>query len=290
MIPVLVPRRQLLAANGIFTLTLNAAFALGFALLGPLVVNVAGPEAVILVVAGLYFLAAVFCFTLPASPPPPPAEADAHTRLGVGEAEAAVGSTFAQLREGFSFIRANRSIGWSLIYLAITASLVGVLGVLGPAFAKETLGLAAEDFVVVVLPLGFGIVTGILLLNSYGRYFPPAPGHRGRPDRPRHPAGGPVGGRPDQPLPPARRRAGRPRPVGASPRCSRSSWSSRSSPGSPTAWSPSRPRRSSRRTCRRTSAVASSASSACSCRSRASCRSSSSGRSRTSSGRPRSSS
>jgi MFS family permease len=53
MIPFLVPRRQLLAANGIFTLTLNGAFAIGFALLGPLVVNVASPEAVILVVAAL---------------------------------------------------------------------------------------------------------------------------------------------------------------------------------------------------------------------------------------------
>ena len=172
MIPTLVPRSQLLTANGIFTLTLNAAFAVGFALLGPLVVNVAGPEAVILVVAGLYFLAGVFCITLPASPPPPLAETDPHSRLGVGEAEKAVESTFGQLREGFSFIRANRAIGWSLIYLAITASLVGVLGVLGPAFAQETLGLAAKDFAVVVLPLGFGIVTGILVLNSYGRYFP----------------------------------------------------------------------------------------------------------------------
>ena len=171
MIPTLVPRNQLLTANGIFTLTLNAAFAVGFALLGPLVVNLAGPEAVILVVAGLYFLAMLFCITLPASPPPPPAETDPHSRLGVGEAEKAVESTFGQLREGFSFIRANRSISWSLIYLAITASLVGVLGVLGPDFAKETLGLEAKGFAVVVLPLGFGIVTGILLLNSYGRYF-----------------------------------------------------------------------------------------------------------------------
>ncbi len=171
MIPVLVSREQLLAANGIFTLTLNAAFALGFALLGPLVVNVAGPEAVIIVVAGLYFLAAVFCFTLPASPPPPSTAADPHTGLGVGAAERAFGSTFVQLREGFAYIRANRSITWSLIYLAVTASLVGVLGVLGPAFAQDTLGLEAKDFAVVVLPLGFGIVTGILLLNSYGRYF-----------------------------------------------------------------------------------------------------------------------
>ena len=172
MIPVLVPRRQLLAANGVFTLTLNAAFAIGFALLGPLVVKVAGPNAVIVVVAGLYFLAAIFCVTLPSSPPPPSTEEAPHSGLGVGDAERAMESTLGQLREGFSFIRDNRTITWSLIYLAIAASLVGVLGVLGPSFAQETLGLKAEDFAVVVLPLGFGIVTGILLLNTYGRYFP----------------------------------------------------------------------------------------------------------------------
>jgi MFS family permease len=169
MIPALVPRGQLLAANGIFTLTLNAAFALGFALLGPLVVNVASPEAVILVVAGLYFLAAVFCFTLPGSPPP---DRPHEGRLAVGEAERAVGSTFVQLRDGLDFIRSNRSIGWSLVYLGIAASLVGVLGVLGPDFAQSALGLDAKDFAVVVLPLGFGIVTGILLLNAYGQYLP----------------------------------------------------------------------------------------------------------------------
>ena len=99
MIPVLVPRAQLLAANGIFTLTLNAAFALGFALLGPLVVKVAGPEAVIVVVAGLYFLAAIFCVTLPASPPPPSTEESPHSGLGVGEAGGAMGSTLGQLRK-----------------------------------------------------------------------------------------------------------------------------------------------------------------------------------------------
>jgi MFS family permease len=169
MIPVLVSRKMLLTANGIFTLTLNAAFALGFALLGPLVVNVASPEAVILVVAGLYFLAAIFCITLPSSPPP--VAEDVHG-LGVGDAERAVGSIFVQLREGFSFIRSNRSITWSLVYLGVTASLIGVLGVLGPDFANETLGLAAKDIAVVVLPLGFGIVTGILVLNAYGRFFP----------------------------------------------------------------------------------------------------------------------
>ncbi len=171
MIPQVVPRRQLLVANGIFTLTLNAAFALGFALLGPLVINLTqSPEAVILVVAVLYLIAAVFCFTLPAAPP---TSADRTESVHpIGETQQAVASTVDQLREGLAYIRDNRTIGWSLLYLGITASLVGVLGVLGPDFSREALGLATKDLAVIVLPLGGGIVMGILLLNAYGKYLP----------------------------------------------------------------------------------------------------------------------
>ena len=83
-----------------------------------------------------------------------------------------MGSTFAQLREGIAFIRANPQISWSLTYLGIAASLIGVLGVLGTKFAIDSLGLDYKDFVVVVLPLGFGIVTGILMLNTFGHLVP----------------------------------------------------------------------------------------------------------------------
>lgn len=169
MIPHLVPRRLLIAANGLFTFTMNAAFALGFALLGPLVVTVAGTDVLLLVIAALYLVAAGFCATLPAAPP-----TDGRVRAQdvVLDAERAMESTFGQFREGIAFIARHRSISWSLGYLAITASLIGVLGVLGPDFATRALGLAPKDFVVVVLPLGFGLVLGILLLNTYGRYLP----------------------------------------------------------------------------------------------------------------------
>lgn len=171
MIPYLVPRHQLVSANGLFTLTLNGAFALGYALLGPLVVKVSGgPESVLLVVAFLYAMAALFCITLPSNPP---------VRTGgrtagdtVHQAGAAVQGTFAQFGEGVAYIRANRAIVWSLVYLGIAASIVGVIGVLGPDFAADTLGLRPADLFVVVLPLGIGVVMGILLLNSYGRYVP----------------------------------------------------------------------------------------------------------------------
>ncbi len=83
-----------------------------------------------------------------------------------------MGSVVEQLREGIAFIRTTPKIKWALLYLGIAASLVGVLGVIGPNFARDALGLEPKDFVVIVLPLGFGIVMGILVLNNYGQLFP----------------------------------------------------------------------------------------------------------------------
>jgi MFS family permease len=164
MIPTLVPRQLLLAANSLFTFTLNAAFAVGFAVMGPLVVKLAGPQALILVVAVFYLIAAGFCVTLPSSPPPLSAAG--------GTAREAARATFDQLREGLVYIRSNPTIGWSLVYLGIAAGLIGILGVIGPDFAKESLGLDTQDVWVIVLPLGAGVVLGVLALNSYGRYLP----------------------------------------------------------------------------------------------------------------------
>ena len=169
MIPVLVPREQLVAANGLFTLTLNGAFALGYALLGPLTVTIAGgPQPLIILVAILFALAAVFCAVLPADPPAPRVRGRAIE--AVTEAGHVVTGVFGQLREGIGYIRDNPATAWSLAYLGISASLIGVVAVLGPSFARDTLGLSPKDLIVVVLPLGVGIVMGVLLLNNYGKY------------------------------------------------------------------------------------------------------------------------
>ena len=170
MIPFLVPKHQLLSANGLFILTTNVAFVLGFAVLGPFVVALASAQILILVVAALYFGAAVFCWTLPSSPA---SRAEGVTAgQTVAEAERAVGTMVSQFKEGITYIREHRSVGWSLSYLGITGALVGILGTLGPKFAQVTLGLGPKDFALIVLPLGLGIAMGILVLNSYGRFLP----------------------------------------------------------------------------------------------------------------------
>lgn len=161
MIPLVVPRGQLTAANGIFTLTLNAAFAIGFTVLGPLVVTIANPTILIAIVAALYLVAAGFCWTLPPAPPGTlPRDGAVH------ETEEAVGSVVKQFREGIAYVRAHPTVRWALLYLGIAASIVGILGVLGPGFAEDVLGLRTKDFVVVVLPLGIGVVVGAVGVNS----------------------------------------------------------------------------------------------------------------------------
>jgi len=168
IIPVIVGRRQLLAANSLYLLTFQGSFFVGFALLGPLVVNIAGQSWLFVIVAATYLIGAALCLALPKHNPriggPDPVEA-------LGEAGTAVRTTFGELVDGVRYIGANRQIFWPLAYLALTASLIGVLGVLGPGFATQVLGLSERDFVVVVLPLGIGLVMGILVLNVYGKLF-----------------------------------------------------------------------------------------------------------------------
>jgi MFS family permease len=166
MIPLVVKREQLMTANGLFILALQASFVLGFAVLGPLAQNLMGTQALIVIVGAAYGLAGVMCWVLPSAPA---------TQIGgaiLASAERAVGATMEQLREGLGYIRDHRNVFWSLTYLAVVASLIGVVGVLGPDFAVSILGLEESDFVIVVLPLGVGLVVGILILNLYGRYLP----------------------------------------------------------------------------------------------------------------------
>jgi hypothetical protein len=170
MIPSLVPKKQLLAANGFFTLTMNVAFALGFALLGPFVIALASAQMLIVIVAALYFVAAGFCWTLPSD------DEASSSAVGPGQtvadAERAVETMLGQFVEGIAYIRSHHNVAWSLSYLGITGALVGILGTLGPGFAEQTMGLGSKDFALIVLPLGLGIVMGILVLNSYGKYLP----------------------------------------------------------------------------------------------------------------------
>lgn len=158
MIPRIVPKVQLETAMGVFNVTLQASFAMGFAFLGPLLVAIAGPSFVLGVVTAFYAAATLATFFLPSAPP---------LAIEPGIASRAIHEPARQLREGFAAIGGNREVSRPLAHLAAAASLVGVIGVLGPNLASS-LGLDPKNLIVVVLPLGIGVVAGVFGLRRFG--------------------------------------------------------------------------------------------------------------------------
>ena len=154
MIPRVAPAEQLMPANGLFTFTLQAAFALGFAVLGPLSVAIAGPTATIGLAALLYVIAAALCWPLPSARP---AASETHH------------DARAEFAEGIAVIRRDPRVRWPLALLGFTASLIGVVGVLGPQVAVTQLGLTEKEFVLLVLPMAVGLVLGVMALGPLTR-------------------------------------------------------------------------------------------------------------------------
>lgn len=158
MIPQIVPKPQLETAMGIFGMTLQASFAVGFALLGPLLVALAGPSIALVVVTAFYAAATVATLGLPSAPP---------AAIEPGIARRAIQEPVRQLREGFGAISGDPEVSRPLVHLAAAASIVGVIGVLGPSLALS-LGLDPKALIVIVLPLGLGVVGGVAGLRWFG--------------------------------------------------------------------------------------------------------------------------
>jgi MFS family permease len=162
MIPRVVPKPQLETAMSVFNLTLQASFAVGFAFAGPLLVTLAGPSFVLGVVTVFYAAASLACIGLPSAAP---------LDLEPGQHRASWREPFAQLREGFAAVRADSNISRPIVLLAAATSIAGVLGVVGPSLATSV-GLEPEHLAVVVVPLGLGVVAGVLGLRRFGTKIP----------------------------------------------------------------------------------------------------------------------
>ena len=161
MIPTIVAKKDLLAANSLFTFTFNGAFLVGFIILAPIVVSLYGYEVLWTVIAMMFAVASLLCSTLP--PSPPIAE-----KLSPRVAEMAVRQTQTGISEAFRYLHSTPRISWALVYIALTYSLVAIAGALAPGFVREVLKVGERNVVILVAPAGVGVVAGLALLNIIG--------------------------------------------------------------------------------------------------------------------------
>src|SRR2546427_10037350 len=82
-------------------------------------------------------------------------------------AQAATGIT-----EAFHYPRQAPIVTWSLIYIALTYTLVAVAGALAPGFVREVLRVGERNVVIIVAPAGIGVIAGLGFLNLIGPRWP----------------------------------------------------------------------------------------------------------------------
>src|SRR5437764_9761611 len=102
------------------------------------------------------------CVTLPKAPP-------AVEHLSRRVAEMAVAQTATGITEAFHYLRQAPLVTWSLLYIALTYTLVAMAGALAPGFVREVLRVGERNVVILVGPAGIGVIAGLAFLNLVGQ-------------------------------------------------------------------------------------------------------------------------
>ncbi len=164
-IPMLVPKKDLLAANSLFQMTLFGAMIGGYAIAGPIIDRFGNNVIFIFGSSSL-----LISFVLRRFLPPLPNET---TREKTTNLQSLVKLTNRHIGEGLKFITSNRYVWATILTMAIANALANLVVTVGPGLMEQVLKIRAEGAsIVLLLPLGLGMVTGALSVGKFGTILP----------------------------------------------------------------------------------------------------------------------
>src|SRR5689334_5727689 len=167
MIPLLVPRGKLIAANALFNLTFTAAQLIGFAFLGPLFVGLIGYKWLYVVLFACYGFCAWLTWRLP------DLEADrVSASAGLRQTQTdslgdKVGLAWREFKEGWDFIRVDPPLMTAIVYWSVAISVFMMMGTIGPNFLRNVLHVDPQHLYFIMVPGGIGLVLGVMLVGRY---------------------------------------------------------------------------------------------------------------------------
>lgn len=171
-IPLIVKKEQLISANSIFSATLYTCFLLGFGVSGPLI-NHFGVTFIFTLGTILLITASILALFFPSI-------VSKATKVGRQLAHAIKTLNYSdilkfgssEITQTMDLIRGKLTVLSSIFILAGIQMVIGVLAVLMPGFLETSLHIKAIDAsLVLVIPLGLGIVLGGLFLGRFGSFF-----------------------------------------------------------------------------------------------------------------------
>jgi MFS family permease len=169
-IPLLVDERELVNALSLFNITFTLAQALGFVLLGPLILNAISPitislagvslpfdavQVLYLVIGLAYFLCAGLTFLLPN-------RLFVLERVAKGQATstAQVRRALSDVWESWRFTYGNRRLLIAVFQLSFAGIILLVIGQLAPKFVEQLLNRPPTNAALIFVPAGVGLVLG----------------------------------------------------------------------------------------------------------------------------------
>lgn len=162
IIPVLVPRSQLMAANGLFNMTFTSSQMVGFIVLAPPLVKLLRPEGFYVMTAIIYVGAAGLVLCLPNVK---------EGNLFRMEGQSALSGIRQELNDGMNLLRSDTAISLAMLELVLASALMLVMGMLAPGYVARVLGVQPEDAVLLFIPVGVGVLLGITVLPRLAKRF-----------------------------------------------------------------------------------------------------------------------
>ncbi|HSX40658.1 MAG TPA: MFS transporter [Candidatus Saccharimonadales bacterium] len=166
IIPLLVPKQKLVAANAIFSIGIYSTVLIGYILAGPLLLVMG--RSVFLLLSVLFFISAFLILGIRV-----PKREEKHSAVSIQAVELSIGR---EIREIFSYMRKVRNVMRALIILTMAQAIIFTFAVLGPGYLATILKTRVESLSWLLLaPAALGMVTGALILGSNARKLKHAP-------------------------------------------------------------------------------------------------------------------
>jgi len=156
-IPILVEKRDLIAANSLFMMTLMVASIIGIGLAAPLT-NYFGIKAVLTIAASLHLASTLATLMISIK------HREKRIRISLI-------NLFKELLMGFEFIRRKALIQSSLIKLFFATSVLAAVCMLSISFSEKILKIGAANFGYLIFSAGTGMAIGGLFLGRFGHRF-----------------------------------------------------------------------------------------------------------------------
>jgi MFS family permease len=165
IIPHIVKKNYLLAANSLFGVFLFGSILVGYVMGGPLL-KFFGHTNNYLFIGALFLSATVFAYLIPNIPTS--VKIGFTQKGGLKSAKKIIGLVFSEFKESISIVNRNKGVGSAVVFLALAQVITLIMATIIPDFAVSHLAIDAEDMSLVIFaPAALGMIFMALFIGAY---------------------------------------------------------------------------------------------------------------------------